>query len=296
MDSRTQEGPQQFVQRETVYGQAYNARTFLQENALTPHARVDPGALMSTNYNQNLERVRCMTSLPKRPVDYPTEGNGQQPPGQGSNGETLVSPVLYPTSYDELYTTKYITEHTDGYSRRSTARVYDSPFKGEHDRAIYKVYEQQASGQPQTISFDPHLSIPAALPRGAKTAIRLPGPEVVARYVEPTGEPSTTYQRSYKDITFHESMPQIQGLNRSGRVRSQSMRNQVLQTSRVANSRDKEWKLRDLQDRWSKTQAQRDYHMAYPEAVPDVGGCTIRAKKEILIADTLAKRGMLTVR
>ena len=237
-----------------------------------------------------------MTSLPKRLVEYPTEGNEQQPTGQGPNGDTLVSPVLYPAVYDELYTTKHITEHTDGYSRRSTARVYDSPFKGEHDRTVYKVYQQQASAHPQTISFDPQLSIPAALPRGAKTAIRLPGPEVVARYVEPTGEPSTTYQRSYKDITFHESMPQIQGLNRSGRVRSQSMRDQVPQTSRVANSRDKEWKLRDLQDRWSKTQAQRDYHTAYPEAVPDVGGCTIRAKKEILIADTLAKRGMLTVR
>ncbi|CAF4443796.1 unnamed protein product [Adineta steineri] len=62
VDSRVQEGDKQFIQRETVYGQGYNTRKFLQENTLQHYARVDPTNLMSTRYNNDLERTRIINS------------------------------------------------------------------------------------------------------------------------------------------------------------------------------------------------------------------------------------------
>ena len=232
---------------------------------------------MSTAHNYNLERARTMNSFPK--------AAGEPQPSPISNSESLVSSVLRPALGDEIYSTKTVTEHTDGYGRRSTVRVYDSPFKGEADPTVQQIYQQN---QQPSVAPPQSISRAAALPRSAKTVIRLSGPEIVARYVEPKTELPTTYQRSYKEISFHESMPRLTVGPHSIKGRSRSING--------VNNVEKQMKLRDLQDRWSKTQAQRDYHVAHPEAVPDVGDCTIRAKKEILIADTLAKRGMLTVR
>lgn len=221
-----------------------------------------------------------MNSFPKT--------NSESQPTPISNSENLVSPVLRPLMDEEIYSTKTKSEHTDGYARRSTVRVYDSPFKGELDPTVHQIYQHNQRQQQQSNVPSGTISRPTVLPNAAKTAIRLPGPEIVARYLEPKVELPTTYQRSYKEITFHESIPRLSHASNLAKTRSQSMNGM--------NNIDKQVKLRELQDRWSKTQAQRDYHVAHPEAVPDVGGCTIRAKKEILIADTIAKRGMVTVR
>ncbi|CAF0904391.1 unnamed protein product [Rotaria sordida] len=279
VNTRTQEGNKQFVQRESIYGQAYNTKKFLQENALLPHARTDPTRLMSTTYNTNLEQVRSLNSYPIKTIQNQSVNNNNNN-NQEKTNDILVSPVLRPSHYDELYKTKYINEHTDGYSRRSTARVYDSPFKNEQNTAMNNLCQQQ------TKSLEPYLSIPGQLPRSVKINLRLPGPEVVARFIEPKTDTHTTYQRSFKDISYHETIPQTQ--------RSTKTNNQNL--IRTSENRLKELKLLDLQDQWSKTQAQQQYHIEHPETVPYVGDCTIRAKKEILIADTIAKRGIMTVR
>ncbi|CAF4607907.1 unnamed protein product [Rotaria sp. Silwood1] len=280
VDTRTQEGNKQFVQRESIYGQAYNTKKFLQENTLLPNARIDATRLMSTTYNTNLERVRSLNSYPIKTTQNQSVNNTQ-----GKTNDVLVSPVLRPSHNDELYTSKYINEHTDGYSRRSTVRVYDSPFKNEQNATMNDLSQQQTIHS-YTNSLDPFLSIPGQIPRSVKTNLRLPGPEVVARFIEPKFDTRTTYQRSFKDISYHETIPQTQ--------RSKKNNNQI--STHTLDNRLRECKILDLQDQWSKTQAQQQYHIEHPESVPYVGDCTIRAKKEILIADTIAKRGMMTVR
>ncbi|CAF3473375.1 unnamed protein product [Rotaria sp. Silwood1] len=280
VDTRTQEGNKQFVQRESIYGQAYNTKKFLQENTLLPNARIDATRLMSTTYNTNLERVRSLNSYPIKTTQNQSVNNTQ-----GKTNDVLVSPVLRPSHNDELYTSKYINEHTDGYSRRSTVRVYDSPFKNEQNATMNDLSQQQTIHS-YTNSLDPFLSIPGQIPRSVKTNLRLPGPEVVARFIEPKFDTRTTYQRSFKDISYHETIPQTQ--------RSKKNNNQI--STHTLDNHLRECKILDLQDQWSKTQAQQQYHIEHPESVPYVGDCTIRAKKEILIADTIAKRGMMTVR
>lgn len=271
VDSRTQEGEKQFIQRQSVYGQAYNTPKFLQNNTLVSHARADPSRLMSTRYNHYLGRVRSLNSFPTKTPENHKQRTVDHP---------LVSPVLHPPITDPIYTTKSITEHSNGYSTRSTARVYQSPFKNPSDTNT-NPFIQQAS-QARTVPFDPILSIPAPLPRSVKTHIQLPGPEIVARSTEPTLEPKTTYQHGYKDITYHEAKPsQPPPMIRSLTTLDQPM-------NRMS--------LGDIQERWSKTQALEQYHKEYPEAVPDVGGITLRARKEILIADTVAKKAALTIR
>ena len=269
-DSRTQEGNKQFVQRESIYGLSYNTPKFLQDNTLSYHARIDPSRLMSSRYNNNLDRVRSLNSYPKKPTHTLSV----------NNNNILVSPVLRPSQYEELYSTKYITEHTNGYSNRSTVRVYDSPFKPGGNTHINQLNNQQQ--QQQSNTFDPILSIPAQIPRSAKTAIRLPGPEIVARFIEPKIEPQTTHQRSYKDISYHELAPQLKDNNQRFNPKPDNRLKQV--------------KLRDIQDRWTKTQAQEQYHIEHPEPVPYVGAGIMRAQKEILIADAVIKRGLLTIR
>ena len=64
VDPRVQEGTKSFIQRESAYGQSFNTRKFLQENTLSPQARIDPTRLISTKYNSNLERVRSLNSYP----------------------------------------------------------------------------------------------------------------------------------------------------------------------------------------------------------------------------------------
>ncbi|CAF2871987.1 unnamed protein product [Rotaria sp. Silwood2] len=280
VDTRIQEGNKQFVQRESIYGQAYNTKKFLQENTLLPNARTDATRLMSTTYNTNLERVRGLNSYPIKTTQNQSVNYNQE-----KINDFLISPVLRPSHNDEVYTTKYINEHTDGYSRRSTVRVYDSPFKNEQNTTMNELCQPQIIHS-QTNSLEPFLSIPGQIPRSVKTNLRLPGPEVVARFIEPKVDTHTTYQRSFKDISYHETMPQTQ--------RSTKNNNQNL--TRTLDNCFNECKLLDLQDQWSKTQAQQQYHIEHPESVPDVGNCTIRAKKEILVADTIAKRGMMTVR
>jgi hypothetical protein len=234
---------------------------------------MDATRLMSTRYNSNLDRVRSLNSYPtKAATENPSVNNKQE-----KIHDTLVSPVLHPSEYDEIYTSKSIAEHTDGYSSRPTARVYDSPFQNEYDTNI-----NQQTIQSQTKSLDVIPTIPPQLPRSVKTAIRLPGPEIVARFIEPKLEQRTTYRHSFKDISYHERRPQTQGTNQ--------------RSIRPSDNRPKQWKLRDIQDSWSRTQAQQQYNIEHPEVTPDVGHNTIRAKKEILIADIIAKQGLLTVR
>ena len=284
VDSRTQEGNQQFVQGESIYGLAYNTRKFLQENTLVHNARADPTRLMSTRYNNNLERVRSSNS-------YLIKHNRNQPINNGDNNNqekttnNLISPTLRPSQQDELYTTKYITEHTDGYLRRPTARVYGSPFKRDDNISPNKSYQQQIVNQ-QSCTADSLLTIPPRIPSSHKTSLRLPGPEVVARFIEPKLESHTIYQTSFKDVSYHEKMPKIQG----------SVNDNNHHFNCAPSNCHKQEKLIDLQDRWSKTLAQQQYHIEHPDTVPYIGYNTIQAKKEILIADTVAKQGMLTVR
>jgi hypothetical protein len=227
---------------------------------------------MSTAYNNNLERVRSLNSYPMKTA---------QQNNQEKTNDILVSPVLHPSEHDALYQTKYITEHTDGYSRRSTARVYDSPFETEHDPAVHQLYQQQITS-PQSNSFDPALQIPAQIPRSVKVDIRLPGPEPVARFIEPKLETHTTYQRSFKDISYHEGKPQRQ--------------DSIKHIAQTSDNTPREWKLTDIQNRWSKTQAQQQYHREHPETVPYSSDTIMRAKKEVILADSIAKQQMMTVR
>ena len=145
----------------------------------------------------------------------------------------------------------------------------------------YGLFDQQHAVPSTT------LTTSVSLPRSVKTAIGLSSPQMIARFVEPAFETRTTYQDAFKDIAYRESPPQTQHAARYSNP-------PTLAGSGV--TRDKPWKLRDLQDRWSRTQAQRDYHQEHPEPVPDIGHCTIRAKKEILLADRLDKRRAMAVR
>ena len=77
VDPCIQEGNKPFIQRESIYGQSYNTRKFLQENTLSYHARMDPTSLMSTRYNTNLERTRSLNSYPMKALHNQTSNNGQ---------------------------------------------------------------------------------------------------------------------------------------------------------------------------------------------------------------------------
>ena len=280
VDLRVQEGSSPFIQRESVYGQSYNTRKFLQENTLNSQARADPTRLISTKFNTNLERVRSFNSYPTKST--PSVDINQE---EKINDEILLGPFLPPSPYTELYSTKYITEHTDGYSRRSTNRVYDSPFKSQQDMLAYKYHKKQQTSVP----LYPQMT--NQLPNSAKVNLSLPGPEIVTRSIEPKFEGHSIYQRSYKDIVFHETISPIS----DSKYTSDQNRFSLIDNTQ-GFSRGKQWKLIDLQDRWSKTKAQRQYHVDHPEYVPYVGDGTMRAKKDILIADLIERERMMTVR
>jgi hypothetical protein len=283
VDPRVQEGSNPFVQRESVYGQSYNTRKFIQENTLSAQARSDPTRLISTRYNSNLERVRSMNSYPAQSPSTSVVDQQQE----NVNEDLILGPFLPPSPYNELYSSKYITEHTDGYSRRSTNRVYESPFKNQQDMLAYKFHKKQSTpvpAYPQTTG--------QPLTKSAKVRLALPGPEILSRSVEPKLEPYSTYQRSYKDVSYHEAITPISLSKYTSEQSSQS----VNQENEQSFGRSKQWKLIDLQDRWSKTKAQRQYHVNHPEYVPYVGDGTMRAKKEILIADLIERQRMMTVR
>ncbi|CAF1100618.1 unnamed protein product [Rotaria sordida] len=289
VNTRIQEGNKPFIQRESTYGQSYNTRKFLQENTLLHHSRSDPTCLMSTQYNTNLERARSMNSYPMKPIHNISFNNNDNNNKEKTN-DILIGPLIHPSPYDELFATKYITEHTDGYSRRSVNRVYDSPFKSKEDMTAYKFFEKKQT--PVT----PYLQISDQLPRSAKNVLRLPGPEVVSRFLEPKLEPHSTYQHSYKDVSFHETILPIQDARLSFDSNYLSMKDNDERFGRTSDGRIKQWKLIGLQDRWTKTKAQKQYHIDHPESVPYVGERTIQTKKEILIADNIERQRMMTVR
>lgn len=274
VNARTQEGNTQFVQTQSTYGQSFNTPKFLQENRLAFHARTDPTRLMSTRFNGNLNRARSMNS-------YPLESTENLFQITKSN-QPLVSPVLRPSNTDEIYSTNSIGEHTNGYIRRPTVRVYDSPFRNSINSNRTQSFKQE-SNDFQTKSFDTNLSIPKQIPRSVKTVISLPGQEIVAKLIEPTFAPRTTYQNAFKHVIYQE-LP----------FQAQKSTTRAQQSSTDTHPRRSQ--LKDIQERWSKTQALRDYHLEYPEPIPDVGGDTIRAKKEILLADEFAKRAALIIR
>lgn len=239
---------------------------------------------MSTGYNRNLERVRSLNSYPNPPAAEPSFVEEPQ------TGDIVIGPLLPPAPYDELYSTQYITEHSDGYSRRSVNRVYDSPFKGEHEAVVYKTYPKESTPVPlYPMKAD-------ALPRAAKTFIRLPGPEIVARSIEPTREPHSTYQHSYHDVAFEETITPMSEFKPHLAHNRLSMKDNDPRFGRTSDGRVKQWKLIDLQDHWTKSNAQRQYHLDHPENVPFVGEATIRAKKDIMIADIVEKQQIVTVR
>ena len=278
VDPRVQEGSNPFIQRESVYGQSFNTRKFLQENTLSPQARADPTRLISTRYNTNIERVRYANSSPIKSAPSQWIDAPEEKPSE----DIVLGPFLPPSPYNELFSSKHITEHTNGYSRRSTNRVYESPFKNQQDMLAYKFHKKPVT--PPAIF---HSQTTSQLPAAAKLNLSLPGPEIVSRSVEPKTALHSIYQRSYKDITYHEVIPPIY----DSKAPSISVKE-----SEQSFSRGKQWKLIDLQDHWTKTKAQREYHADHPESVPYVGDATLRAKKEILIADRLERQRLMTVR
>ncbi|CAF3642039.1 unnamed protein product [Rotaria sp. Silwood1] len=293
VNTRVQEGDKPFIQRESTYGQSYNTRKFLQENTLLHHARSDPTCLMSTQYNTNLERARSMNSFPMKSahnISFNNNDNNNNNNNKEKPNDILIGPLIHPSPYDELYATKYITEHTNGYSRRSANRVYDSPFKSKDDMIVYKFFEKKQT------PVAPYLQIPQQLPDSAKNILRLPGPEVVPRFIEPKLEPHSTYQHSYKDVSFHETILPLPDTRSSFDPSILSMKDNDQRFGRTSDGRIKQWKLIDLQDRWTKTKAQRQYHIDHPESVPYVGEKTVQAKKEILIVDNIERQRMMTVR
>ena len=272
------------IQRETIYGESFNTRKFLQENSLAAHARTDPTALMSTDSNRNLERVRSLNSFPIPAAEATNEREMK------ISDDIVVGPLLPPSPYDELYSNNHINEQTDGYSRRSTYRVYDSPFKADHENLIYKVYPKEK------ISVAPYPKKADSLPRAAKVMLRLPGPEVVSKAKDSVNEPHSTYQHSFQDVSFYEMITPLDDYKPENHHQRLAMKDNDPRFGRMTDGRVKQWKLIDLQDRWTKTNAQRQYHQDHPEAIPYVGDATIRTKKEILIADTVEKQRMMVVR
>ncbi len=275
VDPRVQEGTKPFIQRESTYGQSYNTRKFLQENTLSSQARDDPTRLISTKYNSNLERVRNINSYPTKSLQNQSVVNHEEK----TNDDIILGPFLPPSPYNELYSSQHITEHTNGYSRRSTNRVYESPFKNQQDMIAYKFYKKQST--PVTL----HPQITNQLPTSAKINLSLSGPELVSRSIEPKSELHSIYQRSYKDLSYHEIIKPIQDPNRFSKKDNEQSFN-----------RGKQWTLIDLQDRWTKTKAQRQYHIHHPKYVPYVGNSKLRAKKEIIVADIIERERMMTVR
>jgi hypothetical protein len=189
-----------------------------------------------------------------------------------------------------LYSTKYITEHTNGYSRRSTNRVYESPFQNQQDLLAYKFHKKQKT----PVALYPQT--PRSLPSSVKYTFSLPGPEIISRSIDRKFEPHSIYQHSYGDISYRQSISPILDSKLNSDQNRSSMKNNNQRFSPTSNGRTKQWKLIDLQDRWSKTKAQREYHVTHPEYVPDVGDTTMRAKKEIVIADKIDRERMMTVR
>jgi len=241
---------------------------------------------MSTKYNTNLERVRSFNSYPMKSVENLSFNDNEEK----ANDDIILGPFLPPSPYNELYSTKHITEHTDGHSRRTTNRVYESPFKNQQDLIAYKFYKKQQT----PVALYPQIS--SQLPSSAKHVISLPGPELVSRSIEPKLQLHSIYQHSYKDVSYHETIPPIQDLKLSFAQNRLSTNDNDRRFSRTPDGSVKQWKLIDLQDRWSKTKAQREYHVDHPEFVPYVGDGTLRAKKEILLADILDRQRMMTVR
>lgn len=242
---------------------------------------------MSTNYNKNIERTRSMNSYPLKSIS--NESNDDTTTKEKIN-DIIVGPLLHPSPYDELYATNHITEHTNGHSRRSVNRVYESPFKTKNDSLVYKFYERK---QASTV---PYLQVPDQLPRAIKTPLRLPGPEVVSRFVDPKLEQHSTYQQSYRDVSFHEMILPMDDTRGSIDGSYLSMKDDDPRFGRTSDGRVKQWKLIDIQDRWTKTKAQRQYHMDHSEHVPYVGDKTMQAKKEILIADNVERQRAMLVR
>ncbi|CAF4277377.1 unnamed protein product [Rotaria magnacalcarata] len=293
VNARIQEGNTPFIQRESTYGDSYNTRKFLQENILSSDARSDPTSLMSTRYNTNIERARSMNSYPMKPMrsqSLDTNDHNNNNNDKEKSNDITVGPLLQPSPYDELYATNHITEHTNGYSRRSENRVYDSPFKNKGDMLAYKFYEKKQT------PIAAYLQVADPLSREAKTPLHLPGPEMVARFIDPKLAKHSTYQQSYQDLSFHENISPMQDSRLSFDESYLSMKDSDPRFGRTADGRVKQWKLIDLQDRWTKTKAQRQYHMDHPESVPYVGDGTVQAKKEIVIADIVERQRMMTVR
>ena len=225
--------------------------------------------MMNTSSNTNLERIRNVNALPMKSQSNRIIDVDQDKPK--NSDDIILGPFLPPPPYSELYSTKHITEQSNGHSRRSTVRVYESPFKVQQDLLAYKHHSKDSMTATPAVPLYPQKT--NQLPTEAKVSLALPGPEIVTRSLD--RKPShahSTYQRAYRDIAYYPV--------------SQSMIDRKISSSQ-SESRPKQWKLIDLQDRWSKTLAQRNYHLDHPEHVPYVGDGTMRAQREILLADLI---------
>ncbi|CAF0785570.1 unnamed protein product [Didymodactylos carnosus] len=217
------------------------------------------------------------------------------------NEATIVGPLLPPAPYEELYSSNHINEQTDGYSKRSVPRVYDSPFKYDDENIQYKVFGPPLSSTDKASTTTTYVPT-AQQSKSTKTVIQLPGNEIVSRFVEPYENPQTTYQHSYKDLVYHEKLPtqspytcSSNDIERMLKGHRLSVKDGDIRFGRMSDGRVKQWRLIDLQDQWTKTNAQREYHELHPESVPYVGESTIIGKKAVALADSRAKKPFVAV-
>lgn len=280
------------ILQQSTYGQSFNTKKFLQENPLvgTNHsdlhyAKLDQAEL--DHQNITLKSRADHIALNEYRI-------GNSGPGDLNKANKIVEKLdaesnkkEYPRyvgstpPYEPLYCTNEITEMSDGYSKRDYQRVYDSPFVNptknyeplktdldamkKYETKVFNEMVKQAEDEKNLTEkniSDSYVRI-THIDKSQEQTSRKPLDKITE--IRRDQYPVSVYQSSYTPYSFdiQKSCPPNQfykDINYS----------QAPDTDARISNESVPTDLVNLQDKWSKSLAHKNYHLAHPGGLADL--------------------------
>jgi hypothetical protein len=298
------------VQKQSTYGQSYNTKKYLQENELIGFKNTSEPLYKSIdqadiNYQDiTLKSAADLVALNDYKSGLTSESNNltraheivSQKMDELKEHEKLQYPRLVgpipPFPYEEIYCNKEISEMSDGYSKRFYQRVYESPHLKNTTQGRYALLESdiQAMEKYETNLYENLKQNEKYINELNETILRESQNKQITHTDMKTDRPRraldnmsvklreqhniSTYTNSYLPYEYkaQENCPQNEFF------KNVSYADPII---KKLNNEQLPNNLISLQDKWSKSLANKIYNSTYSQKSPDLRENIHNGKKQI---------------
>lgn len=299
-----------FIHKQSIYGDSYNTKKFLQENQLVSNRLTEPNYQQLDTTDLDYQDITLKSKVDKVALNDFKAGytdnidyhhareivelvDSQAKKRELETYPRLVGPIKKP--YEEVYSSSKIVEHSDGASNRFYDRVYDSPFtedkKAEYEplESDLKILNEQEQKRLKQLQDD-NKKLQEKLEETFKQAsedgysIRNKMENIRAREIDgilAEQQRLSTYRQNYTFSGYAEK-PNSEAKSFYDSIEYTELPFLFEQQHRS--------RLISLQDKWSKSDSQKRFLSAHPQPTVDLRDNYKVGKRPVFISPIQAAK------